>query len=373
MTARFKSSRLSVPCLVLVAALAAPALSQGVPVIDGSRLANTLSRIAESARDAITQATKLDSRTRQADLYRDQRDAYARFLEETTGVSDVRQFEAGGPDFAGAAETYPVTETHPDAERLFGENQSVERMIITVARRYEAHPGVAAAGLTPLTWRILFQSLIKQESRFNNAAVSPVGARGFCQLMPGTAADLGVNASDPLENLDGGARYILSQLQKYRRIDFALAAYNAGPGNVDRYSGIPPFAETQTYVRRINGYFSDYLSVITGVDMTGSLIGTDGASAAWGNWADASLGYGTYLGAQIDQAMGRIAALLRKMDPQDAKEAEDYNTYMLADRARLMALTLRLRASQVMVEAGRELTTSAEALEISTFWRYTDE
>lgn len=177
MTARFRTSRLSVPGLVLVAALAAPVLSQGVPVFDGSRLANTLSRIAERARDAITQATKLDSRTHQAELYQAQRDAYARFLQDTTGVTDVDQFEAGGPDFASAAATYPATETHPDADRLFGEYQSVERMIITVARRYEVHPGVAAAGLTPLTWRILFQSLIKQESRFNNAAVSPVGAR----------------------------------------------------------------------------------------------------------------------------------------------------------------------------------------------------
>ena len=102
--------------------------------------------------------------------------------------------------------------------------------------------------------------------------------------MPGTAADLGVNAYDPMENLDGGARYILAQLQKYGRIDYALAAYNAGPGNVDKFGGVPPFAETQTYVRRINGYFNAYVGTITGAAMTGSLEGVDGASAAWGNW-----------------------------------------------------------------------------------------
>lgn len=359
--------------LLLSGALVTPAIPQGVPVIDGTRLSNIISRIAESTRDATNQGTKLESRDRQAELYQEQLEAYERFLADTTGVTDISGFENGGPGFSSAADTYPVDENNPDAERLFGDNQSVERMIITTAQRYEGHPGVAAAGLNPLTWRILFQSLIKQESRFNNAAVSSAGAMGFTQLMPGTASDLGVNPRDPMDNLDGGARYILTQLNKYGRIDYALAAYNAGPGNVDKYGGIPPFEETQTYVRRINGYYNEYLSTITGVDMTGSLNGLDGASAQWGNWADASMGYGAYMGGQIDQSMTRIAALLRTAEPENAKAAMDHSTYMLAERARLMGLTLRLRASQAMVEAGREMTDSAENLEISTFWRYTND
>ncbi len=71
----------------------------------------------------------------------------------------------------------------------------------------------------------------------------------------GTAADLGVDPTDPLQNLDGGARYLATQLNSFGRIDFALAAYNAGPGNVQKYGGIPPFEETQNYVRRISGYY----------------------------------------------------------------------------------------------------------------------
>lgn len=354
------------------ALLSSAAVAQGVPVIDGGNLAESLSRVEEHVRDALRQGQKNDSQDAQSDLYQQQIEAYERFLEETTGATNLSGFESGSGDFSSAADTYPIVETHPDAERLFGDNQDVERMIITVARRYETHPGVAAAGLNPLTWRILFQSLIKQESRFNNAAVSHVGARGFCQLMPGTASDLGVNPYDPWENLDGGARYILTQLNRFGRVDHALGAYNAGPGRIIQYGGVPPFEETQNYVRRINGYFNEYLSVITGVDMTGSLAGVDGASAAWGNWGDASMGYGAYMGAQIDQSMTRIAALLREDPPENPKEAMDRSTYMLAERARLMALLVRQRAAAVKVEAAEGMTHSAEDLEISTFWRYND-
>lgn len=134
------------------------------------------------------------------------------------------------------------------------EDRIARRWTVSVAERAEKYEDTVqeaahSTGLSPE----LIRAVILIESSFNPSAVSPKGARGLMQLMPGTASDLKVgNALDGRKNILAGARYLRSLLDRFDgNTRFALAAYNAGPGNVLKYGGVPPYAETISYVREV--------------------------------------------------------------------------------------------------------------------------
>lgn len=113
---------------------------------------------------------------------------------------------------------------------------------------------------------LLVIALIQQESAWKKDAVSSAGAKGLMQLMPGTAKDLGViNLFDPKQNVKGGVQYLSTMLKTFGEIDLALAAYNAGPANVIKYRGIPPFSETHDYIKNIKRNYDRLNPTSTGI------------------------------------------------------------------------------------------------------------
>jgi len=128
-----------------------------------------------------------------------------------------------------------------------GESGEYEALIAQAAARNGVDPAV-------------LHGLIEQESGFDPNATSGAGASGLTQLMPGTASSLGVaNPLDPAESIEGGARYLGQMMSQFGgNTGEALAAYNAGPGAVEQYRGIPPYAETQSYVSKVLGYAEAY-------------------------------------------------------------------------------------------------------------------
>jgi soluble lytic murein transglycosylase-like protein len=141
-----------------------------------------------------------------------------------------------------AAATSATTNTTLNA----GASSQYDGQITATATRYGIDPA-------------LLKGLIRQESNFDASAQSGAGAQGLTQLMPGTAASLGVDPSDPAQAIEGGAKYLKQQLDRFGGdVSKALAAYNAGPGAVAKYGGVPPYAETQNYVQKVLGYAAEY-------------------------------------------------------------------------------------------------------------------
>ena len=196
-------------------------------------------------------------------------------LLATKAQADVMEIDADGARWVAGGQSVAPGDSvviGENADVFLSEDERTAMSALIIPDRIVADTAAHAADIPPqyqakiheLAQRFdlspsLLEAVVWQESRWRPNAVSHAGARGLAQLMPGTARDLGVDPDDPMQNLEGGARYLREQLDRFDGdLEKALAAYNAGPGRVIRAGGIPNIRETRQYVAAIMGRLANH-------------------------------------------------------------------------------------------------------------------
>lgn len=361
------------------------ALAQGVPVNDSGLTARDLIETGDREADLAAQRETLTVQEQITAIEREQLAVLDAILDAQTSFDSasitgmVADLEGGNGDAdRSVAAVYGTAEIDPNpaGDQMFGDAaENIEQLIIRVAQETHGRPGVSSAGLSVVQWRALLQALIWQESRFVIRAESPVGAYGLTQIMPGTASDLGINPdyrTNPYLQVEGGARYLSDQLARFDgNIIFALAAYNAGPGRVIEYGGVPPFRETQHYVTVIPQQYNAYLARIGGIEALGTI---DPALLANSNLSLTSAGaafYGSNSPTAIRQAALRVRDIVTRIgSTADVQEAMALNTYARAELVRLIAAMTRLQAARTQPLSAEQMRLAAARMQEQDFMTF---
>lgn len=365
----------------LVCFAAPMAYAQGVPTFDAGMFLQRERVLRQGEQDLALQRDRLSKEDELEELEQEQLQALEHILNATTLASGnsgalVASLEAGSSPENAADMLYGSADPNPGAGQMFGDaSGSIEELIIRAAQETHHMSGVRAAGLSPKQWRCLLQALIWQESRFTIGARSPVGAFGLTQIMPGTAQDLGIYPAyyeNPYIQVTAGARYLAQMLAMFDgNIIHGLAAYNAGPGNVQRYGGVPPFSETQHYVQVIPERYNLYLARVGGVDALGTI---DPVLLANSTMSLTSFGagvYGDYSLVSVQAAALRAQDIITRIgETDDIHAAMSLNTYARAELARLIAIRTRLKAAHTRPLSAAELAMAAAQAREQDFMQF---
>jgi len=372
--------------LAVLAATTGTAAAQGVPTNDSGLTARDIVETSDREVDLALQADKLATRELLAAIKREQLATLQAILDAQTsfdgaGVGPmVTSLEGGSGSADRSAEAVYGTaavDPNPGGQQMFGDAaQNIEQLIIRVAQETAGFSGVGRASLSVVQWRALLQALIWQESRFTIGARSPVGAFGLTQIMPGTASDLGINPEyydSPYLQVHGGARYLSAQLDRFDgNIINALAAYNAGPGRVIEYGGVPPFKETQHYVTVIPQKYNAYLARIGGIEALGTIDPTLLANANLSITGHRAAFYGSNSPVAIRQAALRIRDIVERIETtSDVQESVALNTYARAELVRLIAARLRLKAARTQPLSAAQLAQASARMAEREFMDFT--